>query len=122
MRIEKIGDQTKRIARHIHNASALTAEERHELSDLYKRLMNDYLATMKAYYKKDLQIAYHIEASNKDVIELCSAYKRRNDPVDTARIIEHFKSMRTAIKNIARAVIGMEENPFMPAGSPENAS
>ena len=46
MRIEKIGDQTKRIARHIRNASALTAEERHELSDLYKRLMNDYLATM----------------------------------------------------------------------------
>lgn len=121
IRIEKIGDQSKRIARRIRNATALSAEEKQELSNLYKRLMGDYLAAMKAYYKKDVHLAYQLEATNKDVIGLCSAYKRRNDPVDTARIIEHFKSMRTAVKNIARGVIGMEENPFLPPGSLENA-
>ncbi|MBI4150431.1 phosphate uptake regulator PhoU [Candidatus Woesearchaeota archaeon] len=112
LRIEKIGDQTKRIARHIRNATALTTEEKKELSEIYKHLMNDYLNAMKAYYKKDILLACQIEITNKDIIDVCSAYKRRNDPVDTSRIIEHFKSMRTAIKNISRGVIGMEENPF----------
>ncbi len=110
--IEKIADQTKRIARHIRNAMALSTEEKRELAALYTRLMNDYLSAMKACYKKDKQLAYHIEVTNRDVIDLCNAYKRRNDPVDTSRIIEHFKSVRTAIKNVARAVAGMEENPF----------
>jgi len=113
-RIEKIGDQSKRIARHIRDAKSLSPEEKKELADIYARLMNDYLSAMKAYYKKDMQLAYHIEVSNEDVIDMCNAYKRRNDPVDTTSIISNFKSMRTSIKNISRAVIGMEENPFMP--------
>lgn len=117
LRIEKLGDQTKRIARHIRNATSLNAEEKKELSEIYKRLMNDYLNAMKAYYKKDVHLAYQIEVTNIDVIDMCSTYKRKNDPADTARIIEHFKSMRTAIKNISRAVMGMEENPFIPSST-----
>lgn len=106
--VEKMSDHTKRIARHLRGATSLTKEERRALMDLYQRIMKDYLAVMKAHYKRDAALAFKVEVENKDVIRMCNEYKRVNDPVDTSRIIEHFKGMRNAIRCIARSTLGIE--------------
>lgn len=107
--IEKISDHTKRIARRLRGATKLTKEEKKALADIYQRIMMDYLTVMKAHYKRDTSLALRIEVQNKEVILMCNEYKRMNDPVDTSRVIEHFKGMRNAIRCIARATIGIEQ-------------
>jgi len=111
-KIEKIGDQAKRIARRIKSASSLTKQEAKSLTELYKKIYADYTNVMKAYYKKDLKLAYEVEVGTTDLIRRCNDHKRKNDPVDTTSIIEYLKSMRISIRNTSRDVIGIGEEIY----------
>ncbi len=111
-KIEKIGDQTKRIARRIKVAKDHTKTEKTKLTEMYKKIYNDYTNAMKAYYKKDLTLAYEIEVTTLDVMKVCNDFRKKNDPIDTARIIEYMKNMRVSIRNTARAVIGIGEELY----------
>ena len=112
-KLENIGDQAKRIARHIKATSTLTAQEREDLRNLAVRLNADYFLVMKAYYKRDLALAFQTEAAHKEVLSQCSAYQQRNNILHTAGIITNYKNLRGAIRDISRAIIGMGENPFL---------
>jgi len=110
-KIEKIGDQSKRIARRIQNAKKLTKIETNMLTEIYKKLYDDYTNAMKAYYKKDTSLAYQIEVDTGDVIKKINEYKttkKTKDPIDTSKILEYFKNMRISIRNTVRAIIGIE--------------
>jgi len=118
-KIEKIGDQTKRIARRIKAADSLTEAEKTKLTALYKKIYVDYTNVMKAYYKKDMPLSYEIEVGTSEISRTCNDYRKKcgrskktNDPIDTARIIEYFKNMRISVRNIARAVIGIGEELY----------
>ena len=109
-RLEKIGDQQKRIARHLRNVS-LHKKEKEEFHKIITLIQNDYVDAMTAYYKKDLEAAYLIDNTNSARMLVCKNYLetiRSNEVVDVARTIDHLKSMRTDIKTIARAVMDGE--------------
>ncbi len=109
-RLEKIGDQQKRISRHLREAK-LNKQEKEEIKKLYSLIQNDYLDVMKAYYKKDLDTAYTIDNLNSARMLACKNYLeliRESELVSVARAISHIKSMRTDVKSIARAVMGVE--------------
>lgn len=108
-KIEKIGDQSKRIARCIKSAKSLTKQEKSKLTELYKKIYKGYTDAMKAYYKKDINLAYDIEVGTPEIMKVCNTFRKKNDPIDTARTIEYLKNMRVSIRNIARSVIGLGE-------------
>lgn len=106
-RLEKIGDQQKRIARHLR-AVSLHKKEKEELNKILSLVQNDYVDVMTSYYKKDLEAAYSIDNTNSTRMLVCKNYLetiRGDELVDVARTIDHLKSMRTDIKTIARAVM-----------------
>ncbi len=109
-RLEKIGDQQKRIARHLRNVS-IHKKPKEELHKILTLIQNDYTDVMTAYYKKDLEASYLIDNTNSARMLTCKNYLetiRGNELVDVARTIDHVKSMRTDIKTIARAVMDGE--------------
>ena len=107
MRLERIGDNQKRIARHLREIK-LNQKARKELEKLYTYIKDGYLDVMKAHYKKDKKLAYEVELSNKDRIVKCNEFLKKNHDVVTAKIIENVKAMTTFVKYIARDVIGGE--------------
>jgi len=106
-KLEKMGDNAKRTARIMKEMEKLTPKDKKCFKELLNRNINDYLAAMKAYYKNNMTLAYKIESTNKEVIDICNEFKSQKDPTISARLAGKMKSMRTTIKNIARSVIGI---------------
>ncbi|MFH1590801.1 MAG: phosphate uptake regulator PhoU [archaeon] len=104
MRLEKVGDQSKRIARWLQGAK-YTTKSYDELVAIQDCLSSHYKEVMASYYKKDKDKAITIEVGCRDDIEMCDAFLRRHGDMHSAEIIENFKSMSTAIKNMSRTVI-----------------
>jgi phosphate uptake regulator len=111
-KLEKVGDKSKRIARHMRNTN-LTSEEKKELESALNMIKESYYDVMKAYYKRDIETAFRIEVTNKERIIRCNNFIKGKHNADTHKLIEVMKSISTSIKYIARAVIGMEKNVLM---------
>ncbi|MFH1850091.1 MAG: phosphate uptake regulator PhoU [archaeon] len=106
MRLEKIGDQSKRIARCLNSGKA---GSRTALYKLHKTLESDYLDVMKAYYTDDKEVAYQIEVSQSSRIALCDSYLKMHAGVNDIQIILNLKGTNSSIRHIARSVIAKEE-------------
>lgn len=120
-RIEKIADRQKRIARYLQNIR-LKKPVANELKKLYTEMQGKYLDVMKAYYNNDKNLAFEVEVTNKERIFACERFHdkstgcpmsiKRHDAqgycTELSRIVENLKAMTTSIKNISRAVIGMD--------------
>tara|TARA_Y100000031_G_C8191181_1_gene371468 strand:- start:35 stop:1003 length:969 start_codon:yes stop_codon:yes gene_type:complete len=110
--MEKIGDQTKRIARHVRGLD-LTKKEQDGFRDLFTAVYKDYLQVMKACYKNDISLAYGIDLSNRSRMTESNEYVQTlkgDHKTEMARAIDNLKSMRTDIKMLARAVMNSDEN------------
>jgi phosphate uptake regulator len=103
-KLEKIGDQTKRIARHLERVK-VKKDNKQQIEDIYIGLKKEYLDVMKAYYTNNKEMAFNVEIKKADVIKLCKDFSKEDLKLETSKVIEHFKSMYTSIQNIARAVI-----------------
>ena len=111
-KLEKVGDKSKRIARHMRCAN-LTEEEKKELESILNSIKDAYYDVMKAYYKREIETAFRIEVINKEKIARCNQFIKERHNAETHKLIEVMKSISTSIKYIARAVIGMEKNVLM---------
>ncbi len=108
-RLEKIGDQSKRIARYIKEAN-FTESDMEKFESLFDTVKESYLEVMKSYYKKDIESALKWELESSVLTKKCSDFVKANHNVAMHKAIENLKNMTVSIKNVARAVIGMENS------------
>lgn len=101
-RLERIGDEAKRIARALMNIN-LDSKEFKKLVDLLNRVENFYGGVMNAYHKSDVQALYRVLKLKDDLIKDCDDYfklYKRKDLVPS--IIDKLKDMIDHIRTIAR--------------------
>ncbi|MFH1409575.1 MAG: phosphate uptake regulator PhoU [Nanoarchaeota archaeon] len=105
MRLEKIGDQCKRISRFSREAD-MPPKRRKMIKEIFGRVIEDYEGVMKVYYMKRREEAFRLANAYKEEVEDLHALLK--DPCDppTVNIIENLKSMTSSIKHIARSMIG----------------
>lgn len=112
-RLEKIGDQLKRITGRL---CTVRPEKRQQkfVNAIFEELRTTYLSIMKAYYSKDKNTAFEVELANAKRIDKCNELLKHLEThrdmeqheIDNLAILaEKFKDMSTAIKNIARVII-----------------
>jgi len=126
MRIEKIADRQKRVARYLQN-TRLDKQQLKKLKELYTTIQQVYQDVMKAYYTNDIELAYSIELSHKKRLEDYDHFLEEHTHCElaikgtkkqkcdyriacaaTALIMENLKAMATSIKYIARTIMGGE--------------
>ena len=129
IRLEKIADRQKRIARYLRSAKMRKVTVK-ELEQLYQDIKKAYYDVMKAYYTNNRNIAFEIEFANKQRIKDCMGFLERNSGcylnidiirksknkkeietntcVQIAKIVENLNAMATSIKYIARTIIEHE--------------
>lgn len=121
IRLEKIADTQKRIARYLNNIK-LDRETLAELDRIHTNISESFNEVMKSYYGNDKEISYKIEVSNKERTNACNrllekyTYKHGNSKnktsnpnlVAVAKIIENLKATAAEIRNIARTVLCYE--------------
>lgn len=121
LRLEKIADRQKRIARYLP-ISDLDRATFAELDEIHTSISKSYSGVMNSYYNQDKQIAFQSEITSKDRMTACdkmlenytqkhgiSNNKNTNSKlVMVAKIIENLKATVAEIKNIARTVLCYE--------------
>ena len=121
MRLERVADRQKRIARYL-DMSNLDRATMAELEKIHSIICESYNETMKSYYSQDKQISLQIEVSNKDKTAMCDklledytnahqSFKNKianSNLVAVAKIIENLKATAIEIRNIARIVLCYE--------------
>ena len=120
IRLEKIADRQKRIARYVC-AAELDRATLAELDKLHTDISESYNNVMKAYYNQDLATAFKVEVTNNEKIEACDKFLEKytknysmkgknasSNQVAVAKIGENLKATATSIKYIARTVICYE--------------
>ncbi len=108
-KLEKVADKSKRVARFLRDAN-LKEGEKKEVESIYKAIRDCYSDVMKAYYKKDINLALKMENAGAEKITRLNDFIKERQNAHTHMVVEQMKSMTVSVKNIARAVIGMEKN------------
>jgi len=102
--IEKIADETKRIARYLRELELSKAKEK-ELTKIYSDIKELYLKTMKAFHINDKELAYEAASSKSNLISQCDDYYEKNwKEKFIPNIIEKMKVMTVNIHNIGRTI------------------
>lgn len=126
IRLEKIADRQKRIARYLKEIR-MNKEIMKELGQLYQEIKKAYYSIMEAYYTKNRKIAIDIEVTNKQRIKNSISFLERNTGCNLyidlikkskskkeiqtntciliAKIVENLNAMSTSIKHIARTTL-----------------
>lgn len=100
--LERIADDTKRVARYLIKADA-SKSEMERIKDIYDAIDKAFQDTMRAYYLKDAQLAkktskYIRESIMKKCYEMETKTKNKN----CAILAEKFKTMAKHVKTIDR--------------------
>ncbi len=124
-RIEHIADNIKKICKYLKDIN-LEKKLRDELKELFRYIQQSYTEVMKSYYIGDIKIALKIEETSYEIIKNCDKFfdglgsrglKVRSktkketqkfilDYITTAKITESMKEISSAIKVIARTILG----------------
>jgi len=124
-RIERIADNTKRIARYLRDTK-LDQKWSKELKELFLDIRQTYSDVMKAYYTNDEKAALQIEHALTLKLDMCDTFFNKHNHKGlkyadgkklgvcdfraacgaTTKIVENMKEMISGIKYIARTLIG----------------
>ena len=121
LRLEKVADRQKRIARYVCTSS-LDRATLAQLDKVHTDISESYNEVMKSYYTKDKQIAFRIEATHKDRTSACDRIleeyshecgSRKRKPeytslVAVAKIVENLKATAAEVRLAARIVMCYE--------------
>jgi len=104
MNLEKVADETKRIAKILYKTN-LTKKQKEDLFNLFSDIEKDYLNLMKSNYNQDYNLAYEVAASKEKNIEKCDEFfeKNKKEP-NIAKIVEKLKSFESHISHMGRVV------------------
>lgn len=115
LRLEKIADRQKRIARYLQE-SDMDAQTTKELTALYGKMNEAFLEAMKAFYNNDKATGLRMDMSNKERTRMCDEFlkntiarsiKKKHSIehyVALAKIAENLKAMSTSVRNIGRTI------------------
>ena len=105
LRLEKIGDQTKRIARAMKSLSSRDKDTK-EAKKILETLRKNYIRVMDAYDKDDKNALLDIATYSKSNImkELKNMSEKSKSPMMLI-VIENFKGMASSIGHIAQSVL-----------------
>ena len=101
--LEGIGDQAKRVARYVRKLK-LNQKSQAEFHKLYSSLNELYLETMKAYYKKDRELAFEVMGISRKKNFEFNLFMEKNANIEVVFSIGFLKSMNSQIKEIARII------------------
>jgi len=121
LRLEKMADCQKRIARHL-SAVKLDRNSLNELSRIHRDIGETFSAVMKAYYNNEKGAALNIEVTSRDKTAACDKFlenytqshpniknkSRYSNLVMVAKVVENLKATAVEVRNIARAVLCVE--------------
>lgn len=105
MRLEKIGDNIKRIC-YMLQTKNIKEKARKEIIDRYSRIKKEYTSLMSAYYASDKEKAITIITGISNLTLELNNFLEKNPEVSIARIVEYQKSMVSAITHIGRTILG----------------
>jgi len=104
LHIEKLSDQTKRIARSAKKMK-IKQKDLNELKDIFKKIKQEYLNAMKAFYTKDIDLAHKTIEENREIITKCNRFSEKHKDYILTNITEFLRIICSASKHIARSVI-----------------
>jgi len=99
--LEKIGDGLKNIATIIKKTPLKSSAK--SLSDVFEKLIDNYVKCMNAFYKSDKELAMSIIEDNQKFSKMCEEINQREIPV--ARIIERLRLLQDNIFQNAKMMI-----------------
>ncbi|MEM4336880.1 MAG: AbrB/MazE/SpoVT family DNA-binding domain-containing protein [Candidatus Woesearchaeota archaeon] len=102
-KMEIIGDNVKRFVRHIES----TKDEKSfsEACRILGILRDKYLILMKAYYSKDINTAFDIETTSKEIFAMCDKVFENNPSKHMIFLIIHLKAFMNSLRIIARSIM-----------------
>ena len=103
-RLERIGDEVKRIAKYLKDIR-LNNKEFKKLIDLCARVENFYVGVMNAYHKNDVTLLYKTLRLKDDLLKDCDNYFDENKRKDLVpNIIEKLKDTIDHTRTIGRLI------------------
>ncbi len=104
LRMEKIGDCIKRIAR-IFKSISIEDKARKEINSIYEDIVKLYKEVMKSYYDNDIDTLFKAESGSKMLISELNKFLKKHHTVDIANATEYMKGILSHIKHMARTMI-----------------
>ncbi len=104
---ERVGDQTKRIARYSKNLK--NDKMKTELSSLYMKIKKLYLELMKSFYSDDKELAYGVDEKGIILVEECNKFLKKYPGMKKAMITDYMKRLVSTIRHSAMAIINYDE-------------
>ena len=98
--IEAIADETRRIARFLHNSKNLSPNNKKDIVSLIKKLHDYYSDTMKASYNDDVESALKYSVRKAELFKMIKLF------VDTEMngAVSHLQRMTGLIHNLGRII------------------
>ena len=98
--LEDVGDEIKRVSRFL-SSQGLDNKIKKSLLLLFSDVENSYLNIMKAYYTKDVELAFSVDFWKDEFVEKCNKLYDKYHVGGFARILERLKKMSSGISNLA---------------------
>jgi len=102
--LEDIADASRRIAR-LLKEKRFSPLELKEINEVYNKIETSYLQAIKAFYKKDKDVAHKVADNKFMIVEKCDNLFKKTKNKWMVSILEKFKGMESYVRNIARIVI-----------------
>ncbi len=99
--LEKIGDGLKNIATIIEKKPLKSLDK--SLSDIFEKLIDNYVKCMNAFYKSDGELAMSIIEDNQKFSKMCENVNQKE--ISVARIVERLRLVQNNIFQNAKMII-----------------
>ena len=102
MRLERLADQVKRLAKLVEAGAVKEKGKRKEFSQIYSSVVSLYERVMKLYYGKNRNEAYRMEGDSKALLKACDDYMNKYKTASSVKMMELIKHMIVATNGILR--------------------
>jgi len=102
--IEHVGDDLKKIARIIAGNKSIDKKKK-EIMEIYSILENNYIDSMRAWYKKDKKTANKIPMQYFNITDRCERLYKKSKDMNIIKLGETIKILQNSIFQISKIVI-----------------
>ncbi len=102
--LESIGDDVKRIARHMRS-TAFDQKQRERFLKLLTAAKETYLKVLKGFYAGDVELVHEVLDLKEKLISDCEGFYQDNKKIENAGLlVERLKSMITEVYSLGRVI------------------
>jgi len=106
--LERIGDQTKRIARYVIKLKS-NDKIKKDLEILYEKIKKLYLDAMKAFYTDNKELTYEVVEEGSKLVDECNVFLKKYPGMNKGMITDYMKRMISSIRYIATAIMNYDK-------------